>query len=117
LDTWVFTVASPTTRISAISGEAADGKEAVALARDAHPDLLPMDVQMPVMDGLGAIAELLDGETDTKVLILTTFERDDYVFAALRAGASGFILKNARPSSSSTPCGASRPGRRRSPRP
>lgn len=80
-----------------VVGEASDGREAVKLVRLDPPDVVLMDVQMPDMDGLEAtklIAELPDAP---RVMILTTFERDDYVFTALRHGASGFILKNAPP--------------------
>lgn len=80
-----------------IVGEAADGREALRLARERDPDVVLMDVQMPVMDGLEATERLADLDDPPRVLILTTFERDDYVFAALRNGASGFILKNAPP--------------------
>ena len=78
-----------------IAGEAGDGEEALRVARRTHPDVVLMDVQMPRMDGLEATAALTALERAPKVLILTTFERDDYVFTALRAGASGFLLKNA----------------------
>lgn len=78
-----------------IAGEAGDGEEAVRVARREHPDIVLMDVQMPRMDGLEATVALAALDRPPKVLILTTFERDDYVFAALRAGASGFLLKNA----------------------
>jgi DNA-binding NarL/FixJ family response regulator len=80
-----------------IVGEAGDGEEALRAARREHPDVVLMDVQMPQIDGLEATAALTGVERPPKVLILTTFERDDYVFTALRAGASGFILKNAPP--------------------
>ena len=78
-----------------VVGEAGDGQEALRIARREHPDVVLMDVQMPRMDGLEATAALTALERPPKVLILTTFERDDYVFTALRAGASGFLLKNA----------------------
>jgi DNA-binding NarL/FixJ family response regulator len=78
-----------------IVGEAGDGAQALQVARREHPDVVLMDVQMPGMDGLEATAGLTRLDRAPKVLILTTFERDDYVFTALRAGASGFILKNA----------------------
>jgi DNA-binding NarL/FixJ family response regulator len=81
-----------------VAGEAADGREAVQLARELRPDVILMDVQMPVMDGLAATRELVsDSGLDAKVLILTTFDRDDYLYEALRAGASGFLLKNTSP--------------------
>lgn len=77
-----------------VVGEAANGAEAVQLARDLRPDIVLMDVQMPVMDGIEATTNIVDAGL-SKVIILTTFERDDYVFAGLSAGASGFLLKNA----------------------
>jgi DNA-binding NarL/FixJ family response regulator len=81
-----------------IVGEAETGAEAVTLVRDLRPDLVLMDVQMPDMDGIAATQELLsDPECATRVLVLTTFQRDDYLFDALRAGASGFLLKTAPP--------------------
>jgi DNA-binding NarL/FixJ family response regulator len=81
-----------------VVGEAADGAEAVKLAKVERPDLVLMDVQMPGMDGLEATSLVTTLAPPTpKVLILTTFEQDDYVFTALRNGASGFLLKNAPP--------------------
>jgi DNA-binding NarL/FixJ family response regulator len=80
-----------------VLGQAADGHEAVALARALHPDVVLMDIRMPGMDGLEA-ARLVLAETDCRVLMLTTFDSDEYVYAALRAGASGFLLKDARKS-------------------
>jgi DNA-binding NarL/FixJ family response regulator len=79
-----------------VVGEAADGIEAVALARELRPDVVLIDVQMPGVDGLAATREVVDS-CECKVLILTTFDREDYLFEALRAGASGFLLKNASP--------------------
>lgn len=80
-----------------VVGEASDGREVVAMARRVEPDVVLMDVQMPNMDGLEATARVTALDEPPKVLILTTFERDDYVFSSLRAGASGFLLKNAPP--------------------
>jgi DNA-binding NarL/FixJ family response regulator len=79
-----------------VVGDAADGADAVARTRTLDPDVVLMDVRMPVMDGLEATRRLLvDGRDRPKVLILTTFDLDDYVYEALRAGASGFLLKDA----------------------
>jgi DNA-binding NarL/FixJ family response regulator len=79
-----------------VCGEASDGEEAVRLARALAPDIVLMDVRMPRMDGLEATAAITsDGQlADTRVIVLTTFELDEYVFGALRAGASGFLLKD-----------------------
>jgi DNA-binding NarL/FixJ family response regulator len=80
-----------------VVGEASTGRQAVAVARRLAPDVVLMDVRMPDLDGIEATGELTRAAPDTKVLILTTFEQDDYVFGALRAGASGFLLKRTRP--------------------
>jgi len=82
-----------------IVGEAADGAETIAAVKKLKPDIVLMDIQMPGMDGLEATRRIVEmhDEVPTKVLILTTFERDDYIFEALRAGACGFLLKNATP--------------------
>lgn len=80
-----------------VVGEAADGKEAIAEARRLRPDLILMDVRMPELDGIEATRILVDEGIDTKVLMLTTFDMDEYVYQALRAGASGFLLKDVPP--------------------
>jgi len=80
-------------------GEAADGRAALSVIRREQPDVVLMDVRMPTMDGLGALAEISGDQllADVRVVMLTTFELDEYVFAALRGGASGFVLKDAEP--------------------
>jgi len=78
-----------------VVGAAGNGLQGVALARTVKPDVVLMDVRMPEMDGLTATRLLLDGSSTTKVLVLTTFDLDDYVYEALQAGASGFLLKHA----------------------
>ncbi len=80
-----------------IAGQAATGREAVERARRLVPDVVLMDVRMPDLDGIAATRELAQVAPEVRVLVLTTFEQDDYVFGALRAGASGFLLKRARP--------------------
>jgi DNA-binding NarL/FixJ family response regulator len=82
-----------------VLGEAADGRAALHEARRLRPDVVLMDVRMPVMDGIAATRELVAGrpEGHPRVLVLTTFDLDEYVFEALRAGASGFLLKDAPP--------------------
>jgi DNA-binding NarL/FixJ family response regulator len=81
----------------AVVGQAADGAAAVTQVRQLHPDVVLMDVRMPVMDGLEAARQILSapGPAGPRVLMLTTFDLDDYVYEALRAGASGFLLKDA----------------------
>ena len=83
-----------------VVGEAADGEEAVCLVHDQHPDVVLMDVRMPRVDGIEATRRIhdLSGAENVRVLVLTTFDLDEYVHAALRAGASGFLLKDASPS-------------------
>ena len=79
-----------------VAGEAADGLQAIELGRRLRPDVVLMDVRMPQLDGIEATRRLLaDGGARTRVLMLTTFDLDEYVFEALRAGASGFLLKDA----------------------
>lgn len=78
-----------------VAGEAGDGAEAVALARELSPDVVLMDVRMPVLDGIEATRRIVAGEESPRVLVLTTFDLDEYVYEALRAGASGFLLKDA----------------------
>lgn len=80
-----------------VVGQASTGREAIDRARRLAPDVVLMDVRMPDLDGIAATRELLRTLPDIRVLILTTFEQDDYVFGALRAGASGFLLKRTRP--------------------
>jgi DNA-binding NarL/FixJ family response regulator len=82
-----------------VVGEAENGAEAVTRARQLKPDIVLMDIQMPVLDGLEATKQILamQNSISIKVIILTTFEKDEYIFRALRLGASGFLLKNASP--------------------
>ena len=78
-------------------GEASDGREAAYRVRLLKPDVVLMDVRMPDLDGISATRELTAAFPEVKVVILTTFEQDDYIFGALSAGASGFLLKRTRP--------------------
>lgn len=80
-----------------VVGEAANGVEGVRLARTTRPHVVLMDIRMPEMDGLEATEAIMALDDPPRVVVLTTFEQDDYVFRALRAGASGFLLKNAPP--------------------
>jgi DNA-binding NarL/FixJ family response regulator len=80
-----------------VVGEAADGREALQRARELTPDLVLMDVRMPELDGLETTRHLLGRDPSAKVVVLTTFDLDDYVYEAIRAGASGFLLKSAPP--------------------
>jgi DNA-binding NarL/FixJ family response regulator len=80
-----------------VVGEAADGRDAVYRTRVLKPDVVLMDVRMPDTDGISATRHLLAGFPDVRVVILTTFQQDDYIFGALSAGASGFLLKRTRP--------------------
>jgi DNA-binding NarL/FixJ family response regulator len=78
-----------------VIAEAVNGEEAIARAAELHPDVILMDVRMPVLDGLQATRVITAMDSAPKVLVLTTFDLDDYVYEALRAGASGFLLKDA----------------------
>jgi DNA-binding NarL/FixJ family response regulator len=80
-----------------VIGEAVDGEDAVAAARENRPDVVLMDIRMPVLDGIEATRRIVRDQPSTRVLILTTFGLDNYVYDALRAGASGFMLKDAPP--------------------
>lgn len=80
-----------------VAGEAADGMEGVRLAGRIRPDVVVMDVRMPVMDGIEATRQITAAADASRVLVLTTFELDEYVFSALQAGASGFLLKRSPP--------------------
>ncbi|MFG2025572.1 response regulator [Streptomyces sp. NPDC048825] len=82
-----------------VAGEAADGEEALRKVRDLSPDVVLMDIRMPVLDGLEATRRITEdaGLQDVKVVMLTTFELDEYVFEAIRSGASGFLVKDTEP--------------------
>jgi DNA-binding NarL/FixJ family response regulator len=80
-----------------VVGEAGDGRAAVQSARSLRPDVVLMDVRMPDRDGIAATRDVLAATPETKVAVLTTFEQDDYIFGALNAGASGFLLKRTKP--------------------
>ncbi|WP_316670295.1 response regulator transcription factor [uncultured Propionibacterium sp.] len=80
-----------------VAGEAADGAEGIDRLSALRPDVVLMDIRMPVMDGVEATRRVIESGFDTRVLVLTTFDLDEYVFSALKAGASGFMLKDARP--------------------
>ena len=75
-----------------VIGEAVNGQEAVTQAASLHPDVILMDVRMPVLDGLQATRQITAMDDPPKILVLTTFDLDDYVYEALRSGASGFLL-------------------------
>lgn len=78
-----------------VVGEAGDGAEVVARARELSPHVILMDIRMPIVDGIEATRRIVTDETSPRVLVLTTFDLDEYVYGALRAGASGFLLKDA----------------------
>jgi DNA-binding NarL/FixJ family response regulator len=80
-----------------VVGESGDGRDAIYRTRLLQPDVVLMDVRMPDLDGISATRELLAAFPEVKVVILTTFEQDDYIFGALSAGASGFLLKRTKP--------------------
>jgi DNA-binding NarL/FixJ family response regulator len=80
-----------------VVGEAEDGDEAVALVRSLEPDVILLDIRMPRLDGIEATRRIAASRCRTRVLVLTTFDLDEYVYGALRAGASGFLLKDVRP--------------------
>lgn len=82
-----------------VAGEASDGEEALGKVRELRPDIVLMDIRMPVLDGLGATRRIIDDEAlrGVKVVMLTTFELDEYVFEAIRSGASGFLVKDTEP--------------------
>ena len=80
-----------------VAAEAADGEEAIDLARRHAPDVVLMDIRMPGVDGIEATQRIAAADTHVRVLVLTTFDLDEYAFGALRAGASGFLLKDVRP--------------------
>ncbi|MFK0116769.1 response regulator [Streptomyces sp. NPDC090994] len=81
----------------AVLGEAADGTEAVRMTTELHPDVVLMDVRMPGLDGIEATRHITTTGDRTRVLILTTFDLDEYAYSGLRAGASGFLVKDAQP--------------------
>jgi DNA-binding NarL/FixJ family response regulator len=80
-----------------VAGEADEGAEAVRVARAVRPDVVVMDIRMPGLDGLQALRQIVEALPEVRVLILTTFEMDEYIYAALRGGASGFLLKDTEP--------------------
>jgi DNA-binding NarL/FixJ family response regulator len=80
-----------------VIGEAEDGKQAVRLAQELQPDVVLMDIRMPEMDGLEATRRVVTGEQAPRVLVLTTFDMNEYVYDAMKSGASGFLLKDVRP--------------------
>ncbi|MGK9147304.1 response regulator transcription factor [Plantibacter flavus] len=85
-----------------VIGEASNGAEAISLAEQLRPDVILMDVRMPGLDGIEATRRIVDAHPNSRIIILTTFDLDEYAFGALRAGASGFLLKDALPSELTT---------------
>ena len=81
-----------------VVGEAEDGEAAVALVRELEPDVILLDIRMPKLDGIEATKQIVASGSSTRILVLTTFDLDEYVYGAVRAGASGFLLKDVRPS-------------------
>jgi DNA-binding NarL/FixJ family response regulator len=92
-----FRMVADTQQDLSIVGEASNGIEAVEATRRLKPDVVLMDVRMPEMDGVQATRLIVESESSARIIILTTFDLDEYVYAALRAGASGFLLKDAPP--------------------
>jgi DNA-binding NarL/FixJ family response regulator len=80
-----------------VVGEASDGAQAITLATSLNPDVVLMDVRMPGLDGIEATRKIMAAQPEARIIILTTFDLDEYAFGGLRAGASGFLLKNAEP--------------------
>jgi DNA-binding NarL/FixJ family response regulator len=80
-----------------VVGEAENGEEAVRLAAELEPDVILLDIRMPVLDGIEATRRIVASDNLARILVLTTFDLDEYVYAAIRAGASGFLLKDVRP--------------------
>jgi DNA-binding NarL/FixJ family response regulator len=80
-----------------VVGEAEDGEQAVALVEELDPDVILLDIRMPNLDGIEATKRIVDSGSGTRILVLTTFDLDEYVYGAIRAGASGFLLKDVRP--------------------
>jgi DNA-binding NarL/FixJ family response regulator len=80
-----------------VVGEAEDGREAIALSKTLSPDVILMDVRMPTLDGIQATREIVASGNRARILVLTTFDLDEYVYSAIQAGASGFLLKDVRP--------------------
>ena len=89
----------------AIVGQAADGAEAVAKARELLPDIILMDLQMPVMDGVEAIQQIMEAALRTGIIVLTTYATDEYIFRGLEAGARGYLLKDSPPTKWLRPSG------------